>query len=114
VLGLLVARPVLSNSVLCKLTRPTVSNFAGGFYWGRKMKLPTPANQNVGHKLLTFHELQSVKGIPFTRRHIDRLEDNGDFPVRVAIRQHRVAWVESEIDAHLAERLAARPARKRA
>jgi prophage regulatory protein len=79
------------------------------------MKLPTPANDNVARqKLLTFNELKGVKGIPFTRRHIDRLEDKGDFPVRVAIGQHRVAWVESEIDAHIAERLAARPARKRA
>jgi prophage regulatory protein len=81
---------------------------------GTEMNLPKAANDNVGHKLLTFNELKSVKGIPFTRRHIDRLEDNGDFPVRVAIGQHRVAWVESEIDAHMAERLAARPARKRA
>ena len=77
------------------------------------MKIPNHANDNVvRHKLLTFNELKSVKGIPFTRRHIDRLEDNGEFPVRVAIGQHRVAWVESEIDAHIAERLAARPARK--
>ena len=79
------------------------------------MKIPNHANDNVvRHKLLTFNELKSVKGIPFTRRHIDRLEDNGEFPVRVAIGQHRVAWVESEIDAHIAERLAARPARKTA
>jgi predicted DNA-binding transcriptional regulator AlpA len=79
------------------------------------MKLPIPANDNVvGQKLLRFDELKSVKGIPFTRRHIARLEDNGDFPVRVKIGQHCVGWVDSEIDAHLAELMAARPARKRA
>jgi predicted DNA-binding transcriptional regulator AlpA len=78
------------------------------------MRIPTPANDNVGHKLLRFNELKSVKGIPFTRRHIDRMEANGDFPVRVAVGQHHVAWVESEIDEHIAELMAARPARKRA
>jgi predicted DNA-binding transcriptional regulator AlpA len=68
----------------------------------------------VGHKLIQFAELKSVKGIPFTRRHIARLEDNGEFPVRVKIGQHRVGWVESEIDAHIFEKIAARPARKNA
>jgi predicted DNA-binding transcriptional regulator AlpA len=67
----------------------------------------------LGQKLIQFAELKSVKGIPFTRRHIARLEDNGDFPVRVKIGQHRVGWVESEIDAHVSELMAARPARKR-
>jgi predicted DNA-binding transcriptional regulator AlpA len=68
----------------------------------------------LGQKLLTFHELKSVKGIPFTRRHIARLEENGDFPVRVNIGQHRVGWVESEIDAHVLQLIAARPPRKNA
>jgi predicted DNA-binding transcriptional regulator AlpA len=73
------------------------------------------ANDNVaGHKLLTFPELKSVKGIPFTRRHVARLEDNGSFPVRVKIGQHRIGWIESEIDAHISELAAARPARKNA
>ena len=67
----------------------------------------------LGQKLIQFAELKSVKGIPFTRRHIARLEDNGDFPVRVKIGQHRVGWVESEIDEHVSELMAARPARKR-
>jgi prophage regulatory protein len=79
------------------------------------MNLPIPVNDNVaGQKLLTFPELKSVKGIPFTRRHIDRMEDNGDFPVRVNIDQHRVGWVESEVDAHISELMAARHARKNA
>jgi predicted DNA-binding transcriptional regulator AlpA len=82
---------------------------------GTEMKLPTPANDNViGSKLLRFAELKSVKGIPFTRRHIARLEDDGDFPVRVKIGQHCIGWVESEIDAHVAELIAARPPRKTA
>jgi predicted DNA-binding transcriptional regulator AlpA len=68
----------------------------------------------LGHKLIQFSELKSVKGIPFTRRHIDRLEENGEFPVRVKIGQHRVGWVESEIDAHMLEKISARPPRKNA
>jgi predicted DNA-binding transcriptional regulator AlpA len=86
------------------------------FFMGKiKMKLPIPANDNVaGHKLLTFPELKSVKGIPFTRRHIARLEDNGAFPARVNIGQHRVGWIELEIDQHIAEKIAARPPRKNA
>ena len=68
----------------------------------------------LGQKLIQFAELKNVKGIPFTRRHIARLEDNGEFPVRVNIGQHRVGWVEAEIDAHISEMMAARPPRKNA
>jgi predicted DNA-binding transcriptional regulator AlpA len=68
----------------------------------------------LGHKLIQFNEFKTVKGIPFTRRHIDRLEANGEFPIRVKIGQHRVGWVESEIDAHISEKVLARPPRKNA
>jgi predicted DNA-binding transcriptional regulator AlpA len=68
----------------------------------------------MNQKLIQFAELKSVKGIPFTRRHIARLEDNGEFPVRVKIGRHRIGWVESEIDIHVAELMAARPSRKNA
>jgi predicted DNA-binding transcriptional regulator AlpA len=85
------------------------------FYGKKRMNLPIPANDNVaGQKLLTFPELKSVKGIPFTRRHIARLEDNGAFPARVNIGQHRVGWIELEIDQHIAKKIAARPPRKNA
>jgi prophage regulatory protein len=66
----------------------------------------------LGHKLIQFAELKSIKGIPFTRRHLARLEDDGKFPVRVPIGQHRVGWVESEIDTHISELMLARPPRK--
>jgi predicted DNA-binding transcriptional regulator AlpA len=68
----------------------------------------------LGQKLIQYTELKSIKGIPFTRRHLARLEDNGEFPLRVKIGQHRVGWVESEIDAHVSELMAARPPRKNA
>ena len=78
------------------------------------MKLIAANDNHKPVKLLRFDELNSVKGIPFTRRHISRLENNGDFPVRVKIGQHCVGWVESEIDAHVAEKIAARLAREAA
>lgn len=39
---------------------------------------------------------------------IYRLEKEGKFPKRVTITETRVAWVESEIDAWIAEKIAAR------
>jgi prophage regulatory protein len=80
------------------------------------MRLPVAAanDNNKPVKLLRFDELNSVKGIRYTRRHIARLENNGVFPVRVKIGRHCVGWVESEIDAHVAEKIAARPARRAA
>jgi len=90
------------------------SRSLAAFLLGDKMNL-IPANDNHKPvKLLRFDELNSVKGIRYTRRHIAGLEDNGDFPVRVKIGQHCVGWVESEIDAHVAGKIAARPARKAA
>jgi prophage regulatory protein len=52
-------------------------------------------------KLLTFTELKLKHSIPYSRRQIDRLEAAGKFPKRVAIGEHRVAWVASEIAAYL-------------
>ena len=66
----------------------------------------------LGQKLLTFPELKTVKGISLSRRHIDRMEASGNFPVRVTVGERHVAWVESEIDAHVSELMKARPARK--
>jgi predicted DNA-binding transcriptional regulator AlpA len=66
----------------------------------------------LGQKLLAFPELKAVKGIGLSRRHIDRLEANGDFPVRVKVGERHVAWVESEIDEHVSELMKARPPRK--
>ena len=39
---------------------------------------------------------------------IYRLEAQGKFPRRVTLTQSRVAWVEHEIDAYIADRMAAR------
>jgi prophage regulatory protein len=39
-----------------------------------------------------------AKGVPYSRMHVDRLERDGNFPVRLQLSANRVAWVESEID----------------
>jgi predicted DNA-binding transcriptional regulator AlpA len=49
-------------------------------------------------KFLTFDELKSVKGIPYTRRHIRNLTITGEFPEPVTLGEGRIAWVEAEID----------------
>lgn len=39
--------------------------------------------------------------VPWSRAHIQRLEDAGKFPRRVKLGQGRVAWVRQEIEDHI-------------
>jgi prophage regulatory protein len=48
------------------------------------------------------------RGITYSRVHLDRLEASGKFPRRVPLSANRVAWIEEEVDAWAAERLAER------
>ena len=50
------------------------------------------------------------RGIHYCDVHLRRLESAGKFPKRVKIGDNRVGWVEEEIDAHQAARIAARSA----
>jgi prophage regulatory protein len=59
-------------------------------------------------RLLRFPDLKALKGIPYSRMHIDRLEKAGQFPKRVHLSSMTVAWVEEEIDAHLKTKMAER------
>jgi prophage regulatory protein len=76
------------------------------------MRLPTPANDNVkgGTVLLRFPDLKAVKGITFSRSHLARLEEAGVFPKRVKIGANTIVWLESEVDAYIASKIAARDA----
>ncbi|HLG85672.1 MAG TPA: AlpA family phage regulatory protein [Alphaproteobacteria bacterium] len=49
-------------------------------------------------RFLRFSQLESEKGIGYSRMHIDRLEKAGKFPRRVPIGENSVAWIETEID----------------
>jgi predicted DNA-binding transcriptional regulator AlpA len=53
-------------------------------------------------KLLSFPELKSLKGIPYTRRYLRTLEAKGKFPRRRRIGGRTVVWVEAEIDSAVA------------
>ena len=60
----------------------------------------TPLPQMAAKKqsrLLTFNELKTLKGISYTRQHIERLEKADKFPKRIKIGA-RVYWYEHEID----------------
>jgi predicted DNA-binding transcriptional regulator AlpA len=61
-------------------------------------------------KILTYPEL-NARGVRLSRRQIDRLEGAGKFPGRVQISPGRVGWLAEEIDAHVAAKIANRPAR---
>ena len=61
-------------------------------------------------RFLSFPQLKSEKGLVYSRRHLRRLEIAGRFPRSVAISEGRIAWVESEVDQWLADKVAARDA----
>jgi predicted DNA-binding transcriptional regulator AlpA len=56
---------------------------------------------------LEFPDLRG-RGVPLSRRQLDRLEAAGKFPRRVHISERRVGWVAEEIDAHVAAKIANR------
>jgi prophage regulatory protein len=62
----------------------------------------------VPRKLVTFDELKETYSILYSRRQIDRLEAAGKFPKRAPVGERRVAWVASEIEAYVENRIAAR------
>ena len=57
-------------------------------------------------KLITKKQLREM--VPYTPQHILRLEKQGKFPKRVRIGENRVAWLLSEIERWVAERVAQR------
>lgn len=61
-------------------------------------------------RLVSKKELRTVCGIPYTPQHIARLEAAGKFPKRVRLGPNRVAWLLSEVEGWITERLAIREA----
>jgi len=57
------------------------------------------------NRLVSKKELRTICGIPYTPQHIARLEAAGHFPKRVRLGANRVAWVLSEIDEWIIQRL---------
>jgi prophage regulatory protein len=56
-------------------------------------------------RFLGFADLKAMKGIRWSRMHIDRLERAGLFPKRIHLGPKTVAWAEDEIDAFAREKL---------
>jgi prophage regulatory protein len=46
-----------------------------------------------------------VTRVPYSRAHLYRLEDQGDFPKRKRIGTNRIAWVRTEVEQWLAQRM---------
>jgi prophage regulatory protein len=61
-------------------------------------------------RLLTYKNLERDKGVPYTRRHIERLIGDRQFPAPVRIGPRRIAFIEAEIDAWIEQRAAERAA----
>jgi prophage regulatory protein len=62
----------------------------------------------MNKKLIAFDELKPLKGIGYSRSQIYRKIRDGSFPRQVMLGDQRVAWVESEIDAWIDQRIRAR------
>ena len=66
-------------------------------------------------KLLAYKDLNSQKGIDYSKTQLWRLEKSGRFPRRVPLTgtpNGRHGWVESEIDAWIQARIGERDASK--
>ena len=61
-------------------------------------------------KLISKKDLKVVLGIPYSFQHIARLEVVGKFPKRIRLGQNRVAWLLSEVELWIEERIANRDA----
>jgi prophage regulatory protein len=59
-------------------------------------------------KILSYPDLQTEKGIRFSRQWIHRLVREKKFPAPVKLGAATVGFIETEIDAWLEERIAAR------
>ena len=62
-------------------------------------------------KLLSMDEVRDLKGVNYSRAHLFRLIRAGRFPAPVKLGDNRNAFVESEIDAWIEQRIAEREPR---
>ncbi|WP_247362762.1 MULTISPECIES: AlpA family phage regulatory protein [unclassified Bradyrhizobium] len=66
-----------------------------------------PEHVAVSQQLIAYEAL-APKGIVYSKVQLWRLERAAKFPKRVKLSAQRVAWIESEIDEWIGERIAAR------
>jgi prophage regulatory protein len=53
-------------------------------------------------RLITWKVLKEF--VPYSRTHIARLEESGEFPRRLQLGKRRVAWVAAEVEAWIISR----------
>ena len=58
-------------------------------------------------RISLFPELKDL-GVRYSRRHLDRLEAEGQFPKRVPLGEHRVGWVTDEVIAYVKQQIESR------
>jgi predicted DNA-binding transcriptional regulator AlpA len=61
-------------------------------------------------KLIDFEQLKPEKGIPYSRDHLRRRCKSGTFPMPIKLSDRRIAWIEAEVDAFVADQAAERAA----
>jgi prophage regulatory protein len=61
-----------------------------------------------GQRILRYPELKPLKGIPFSRQYISVLMAEGRFPKAVYLGLMTKGWLETELDAWIAQRIADR------
>jgi prophage regulatory protein len=87
--------------------RPGSRGLAGRFLFLITASPPTAEHRQMSTQLI-HHEDLKLKGIPYSKPHLWRLEKQGKFPRRVPLGLGRYAYVEAEIDNWIAERIAER------
>ena len=55
-------------------------------------------------RLYRFPNLKTA-GVPFTRKHVTTLEKRGQFPMHIDIGENSVAWIASEVDSWVEEKI---------
>jgi predicted DNA-binding transcriptional regulator AlpA len=66
-------------------------------------------------RFIRYEDLKPLKGIPFSRPHLLRLQEHPNveerFPMSADLGENTEAFIEAEVDAYVARRLARREAR---
>jgi prophage regulatory protein len=65
-------------------------------------------------RVIPYSRLEMEKGIRFSREHIRRLIKAEKFPPPLALGDHTIGWIDSELDAWLEAKAARRPSAKAA
>jgi prophage regulatory protein len=58
---------------------------------------------SITRRLVTYKELREF-GIPWSRAHLQRLEDAGEFPQRIPLGRNRVVWEVVAIEEYIETR----------